>query len=262
MKDTWNGDKFKSITGLQEKIGDELIKQLYFNEYDDVLDAGCGVGDLTFKVADIVKKGSVLGVDKSPSMIKQCYKRLKAKNIRNIRFIVKSICEIDFNNKFNIVFSNSVFHWIKDPKKALDLLFSSLKPSGNIGIQFPLLNSRHPMIMLFTKIVSRLKLEDEYENIELPWYVPTVDDFRSLLEHYKFKEIKVYKKTSEYNYRKSNNLYNSFDSAALKILTSTLSEENKELFKSEMKKEIENLTELNKHNINFDRIYAFGYKKF
>ncbi len=261
MKDTWESNKFKSIAGLQENVDNELINQLNFNEYDDVLDAGCGVGNLTFKVAELVKKGTVLGIDSSPSMIEQCNKELKMQNAQHVHFMVKSISDINFTNQFNVVFSNSVFHWIKDPKKALDLLFCSLKPGGQIGIQFPLLNSRHPMMMLFTKVVSRLKLEEEFRDWEFPWYVPTVDAFKNLLKQYDFKETKVYKKASEYNYGKSSNLYNSFDSAALKILTSILPEEKKELFKAEIKKEVEIIKESNKHIINFDRIYAFGYNK-
>ena len=261
MKDNWDSNKYTTIADMQKNISNELLEQLRFNENDHVLDAGCGVGNLTFKVAEFVKKGHITGIDSSPSMIEKCNEKLKTKNISNIEFIVKNITEIDFINEFNVVFSNSVFHWIKEPKKALDVLYRSLKPGSCFGIQFPVLDSHHPMIAICEKTIKKLKLEEEFQNWDFPWYVPTLIDFKSLLEQYNFEEVKVYKKTADYHYGNSHNLYNSFDSAGLNMFTSILSEEKEIIFKSEIKKEIESLEDSNKLNIRFERLYAFGYNK-
>ncbi len=99
------------------------------------------------------------------------------------------------------------------------------------------------------------------DNWEFPWYVPTSDDFRSLLEQYNFEQVKVYVKTTDYNYGNSLNLYNSFDSAGLNMFTSALSEEKGRIFKSEIKKDIESHKNANKLNISFERLFAFGYQK-
>jgi len=261
MKYDWNSNKYTTISDLQEKVSNELIEQLSFNENDQVLDAGCGIGNITFKVAEIVKKGHVLGIDSSSSMIERCNENLKIINTSNFKFIVKSITAIDFTNEFNVVFSNSVFHWIKETKKALDLLYRSLKSGGSIGIQFPLLNSQHPLIRICEKVITKLKLEKEFQSWDFPWYVPTLDNFKNLMGEYNFEKVNIYQKTTEYNFHKSVNVYNFFDSVGLNLYTSRLSKEKEKIFRSEINNEIERLQDLNKLKIRFERLYAFSYNK-
>jgi len=261
MKDNWDSNKYASIANIQENVSKKLIEQLSLKENDRVLDAGCGVGNITFKVAEIVKGGHVVGIDSSSSMIEKCNESLKTKNISNINFIRKGITEIDFSDEFNVIYSNSVFHWVKEPQKAMDLIFQSLKLGGNIGIQFPLLNAKHPMNVIFNQVVARLNLEEEFKNWEFPWYVPTMEKFKNLIEQYNFEEIKVYTMNTEHNNINSSKLYNSFNSAGLNMFTSILSEEKGKILKQEIKKEIETLKELGKQKISFERLYAFGYHK-
>ncbi len=261
MKFNWNSNKYTTISDLQEKVSNELIEQLNFNENYKVLDAGCGIGNITFKVAEIVKKGYVLGIDSSSSMIERCNENLKTTNTSNVKFITKSIIKIDFANAFDVVFSNSVFHWLKETEKALDLLYRSLKPGGSIGIQFPLLNSQHPLISTCENVITKLNLEKEFQNWDFPWYVPTPDSFKYLMRKYNFEKFNIYQKTTEYNFHKSANVYNFFDSVGLNLYTSKLSKGKEKIFKSEICKEIERLKDLNKLKIRFERLYAFSYNK-
>ena len=261
MEFNWNSNHYTKISDLQEKFSNELIEQLNFDENDRILDAGCGIGNITFKVAEIVKKGHILGIDSSPSMIEKCNENLKTKNILNVNFITKSLTKIDFTNEFNIVFSNSVFHWIKETEKALDLLYRSLKLGGCIGLQFPLLNSQHPLISICKKVIAKLKLEKEFQNWDFPWYVPTLDSFKHLMRKYNFEKINIYQKATEYDFQKSINVYDFFDSVGLNLYTSRLSNEKEKLFKSEIYNEIEKLKATKKLKIHFERLYAFGYNK-
>jgi len=261
MEYNWNSNRYTKTSDLQESVSNELIENLNFNENDRVLDAGCGIGNITFKVAETVKKGHILGIDNSSSMIEKCNENLHTKNVSNVNFITKSLTEIDFTDEFNIVFSNSVFHWLKESEKALDLLYKSLKIGGSIGIQFPLLNSQHPLITICEKGITKLKLEKEFQNWDFPWYVPTLDKFKYLMRKYNFERFKVYQKTTEYDFHESINVYNFFDSVGLNLYTSKLSKEKEKLFKSEIYNEIERLKDLNKLKIRFERLYAFSYNK-
>ncbi len=261
MKFDWNSNKYTTISDLQEKVSNELIEQLNFNEKYQVLDAGCGIGNITFKVAEIVKRGHVLGIDSSSSMIERCNENLKTTNASNVKFITKSITETDFTNEFNVVFSNSVFHWLKETEKALDLLYRGLKPGGSIGIQFPLLNSQHPLISTCENVITKLKLEKEFQNWDFPWYAPTLDSFKYLMRKYNFEKSNIYQKTTEYDFHESINVYNFFDSVGLNLYTSKLSKEKEKIFKSETYNEIERLKDLNKLKIRFERLYAFSYNK-
>ncbi len=79
MKFNWDSNKYTKISDLQEKVGNELIEKLNLKEDYRVLDAGCGIGNITFKVAEIVKNGHVLGIDSSSSMIKKGNNKVKFK---------------------------------------------------------------------------------------------------------------------------------------------------------------------------------------
>ena len=236
MKDNWDSNKYSTIASLQAQVSKKLIEQLNLKENDRVLDIGCGIGNLTFKVAEIVKKGHVVGIDSSSSMIKKCNESLKTQNISNINFIQKGITELDFLNEFDVIYSNSVFHWVKEPKRAIDLMYKSLKQGGT------------------------LSLKEEFENWEFPWFVPTLHEFKNLFEQYNLEKIKVYTKNIKHKNINSSKLYNSFDSAGLNMFTSILSLHKEKIFKAEFKKEIENMTVSNQSTINFERLYAFGYK--
>jgi len=261
MKDNWDSNKYSTIANLQAQVSKELIEQLNLKETDKVLDVGCGVGDITFKVAEIVKSGHVVGIDSSSSMVEKCNESLKTKNISNINFVQKGITELNFSNEFDVIYSNSVFHWVKEPKRAIDLMYKSLNQGGTLSIQFPLLNDAHPMIVIFSKVIEKLNFKEEFKNWEFPWFVPTLQEFKNLMKQYDFENIKVYTMNIEHNNINSSTLYNSFDSAGLNMFTSILSSQKEEKFKAEFKKEIENFTESSILNISFERLYAFGYKK-
>jgi trans-aconitate 2-methyltransferase len=261
MKDNWDSNQYATVAGLQKRINEELLGQLFFNETDQVLDAGCGVGYLTFQVAEKVKKGRVLGIDSSESMIKKCNEYRKNHNIQNVRCITKNITAIDFASEFHVVYSSSVFHWVKETEQALETLYRSLKPGGSLGLQFPLLNQKHPFMVTTQQAIRNLKLEKFYENWEFPWYVPALEDFRNHFNRYGFQETKVYKENPAIDFQSAEKLFKSFNAAGLELFTQRLPEAEQGHFKKEVFSAIEKLKKNNRLIVHFERIYAFGYHK-
>ncbi len=104
MKYDWNSNKYTTISELQEKVSNELIEQLSFNENDHVLDAGCGIGNITFKVAKTVKSGHILGIDSSLSMIKRCNENLNATNTSNVNPHCVTFSENQIKSVDNLIF--------------------------------------------------------------------------------------------------------------------------------------------------------------
>ena len=93
------------------------------NGNEEILDLGCGDGSLTEQLAQLVPNGSVLGIDASNGMITTAQKRVK----QNLVFMKMDINMIDFQNKFDVIFSNATLHWIKDHKRLLKNAFIALK---------------------------------------------------------------------------------------------------------------------------------------
>lgn len=261
MNFDWDGNKYEALSALQARASSELIHRMQFTESDQVLDAGCGVGNITLKVAEMVQIGHVLGIDSSPSMIAKCNERLQRKEALNVQFQVMNLLEIDFTNEFTKIISNSVLHWIKEVPKAIKLLHESLKLGGMLGIQFPLLNARHPLVFLANYAISNLSLEHEFKDWDFPWSVPTVVDFKELLGQYPFEKVKVYQKTTNFDFGDSKNMFAFLDSVGLNKYITHLSIEDGSKFRSQVFTQIQTLQERKKLRIPFDRLYAFGFGK-
>jgi SAM-dependent methyltransferase len=93
-----------------------MVSHLKFKSSDCVLDAGCGVGYASLKIAGKVK--DIQGFDFSPESIKVFQRTLAEKNIKNVRVKVGDLT-LPFSygdNSFDKIISNQVLSYI-DPEK-------------------------------------------------------------------------------------------------------------------------------------------------
>lgn len=96
------------------------------------LDVGCGMGRNSFwPLTYGALEGVSIDVDeRSLSAAKKlCLKKFKNVTIRNL-----SAYEIDYKNKFDIVFSIGVIHHLEFPEIALKKMVESAKPNGQVLI--------------------------------------------------------------------------------------------------------------------------------
>jgi trans-aconitate methyltransferase len=143
MNFDWDASKYASISDLQAEMGQMLIDKLQFQTHYRILDIGCGVGNLTIELAFRCNQGSVLGIDASSSMIEQA--KTQASDVSNIEFRVLDAEHIQFQQEFDVVFSNSALHWVSKSETILLAIRKALKPDGRIALQFPLLNDQHSL---------------------------------------------------------------------------------------------------------------------
>ncbi|MDA8090609.1 MAG: methyltransferase domain-containing protein [Nitrospiraceae bacterium] len=101
MTFNWDASKYASLAGLQAEAGERLIKALRIQSHESVLDIGCGVGNLTLKLAALAREGLVLGIDASPSMIEKAKELAKRSNRRNIEFQVMGLAQAGFQGRFD-----------------------------------------------------------------------------------------------------------------------------------------------------------------
>jgi len=96
--------KYEDYSSVQRSAGELLLKLLEIGNNDDVLDLGCGVGNLTRKIRKMTK-GKVVGIDLSKEMIREAIE--KSRNL-DIAFEVKSAEELDYKNRFDLIFCISM----------------------------------------------------------------------------------------------------------------------------------------------------------
>jgi len=117
----------------QFEQGKLLISSLNIAEGECVLDIGAGTGRLAAYVAGIVGPcGRTVAIDPLPLRIEIA----KTKADGNFEARVgraEDLCEFS-NETFDVVYLNSVFHWVEDKPRALAEILRVLRPGGRLGM--------------------------------------------------------------------------------------------------------------------------------
>ena len=177
-------DKYEEIATIQKAASKTLLDLLNIQKEDDVLDLGCGPGHLTEQIRKITN-GRVVGVDKYPGMISQA----KGRANKNIEFLVSAAEDITFKNEFDIIFSNSAFHWFPNPQKALDNCFRALRAGGKIGLQCPATNNAAPTILKAVDAIrNKPKIKRNFAHLRPVWFfLDSIEEYYAFFERSDFK---------------------------------------------------------------------------
>lgn len=229
---SWNAEEYSKANSIQNSAGERLIRSAAFLPGMSVLDAGCGNGSLTFCLAGKVPQGRVTGIDSSASMIQKAKSAMRDQVVKNIEFRLCGINEIEYREQFDLVFSNSVLHWVSDIKDGLLKLFTALKRNGILKVQFPLLNKEHPLVRYAAGAIRELDLADHYDGWVFPWYVPeSSEEFIRKLKDSGFTDIKVTPAADDFSFASANEVFQHFHSVGLDLYAAPLSiTERKEFF--------------------------------
>ncbi len=183
----FDGEKYKTASKHQKEWGNSLISELSLNGDEAILDLGCGDGGLTEQLAQLIPNGTVLGIDASTGMIATAQNRVKP----NLKFMKMDINMIDFQNKFDVIFSNAALHWVKDHKKLLKNAFKALKDDGVILWDFAGDGNCSNFFGVIREIIQSDKYKKYFKNFEWPWYMPTKNDYTQIVADSGFSNYNI-----------------------------------------------------------------------
>ncbi|MEW5801681.1 MAG: methyltransferase domain-containing protein [bacterium] len=168
---------------VQRPAAETLLNLLEIKEHDDILDIGCGVGNLTRKIREL-SKGRVVGIDPSEKMIAEARSRQA-----DITFHGESAETMDYHNCFDVIFCNSAFQWFRNPQKALLNCFNALRKNGRIGIQSPAKRVYCPhFIGAIDKVTEDPRTRDIFACFREPWiFFETAEEYTHFFENAGFK---------------------------------------------------------------------------
>lgn len=258
---SWNDipNQYSNAIRSQAFIGEDLLDTISFHETDRVLDAGCGVGNLTLEIARRVPKGSVTGMDISPSRIGECEKLFQREQVNNGSFYDGRIEDLSEEESYNIIFTNAVLQWISSMDLAARNFYRALCPCGVLAIQFPLLNDRHPMMKFPHRAISRMGLEPCFEDFVFPSYVPTEEELRNVLEDAGFGNILIRPSTTTFSFPTPEKLFDHFKNVGYSRFADPLPEEQREAFLLQVLEEIKK--DYDEHVPQYcDRYFAYAVK--
>jgi arsenite methyltransferase len=123
---------YERVSTRQFNHGKVLISALAPRPGERVLDVGCGTGRLGDYVAGLVAPGGeVFGIDPLPL-------RVDIAARKNARFHASVGRAEDLSRfgdaSFDVVYLNSVFHWIEDKSRVLAEVRRVLQPGGRFGV--------------------------------------------------------------------------------------------------------------------------------
>lgn len=121
--------------------GRVLISLLKVEKGEMILDVGAGTGQLGAYVAQLVgSTGRVVGVDPLAARVDIARSRSTG-NFETRVGRAEDLSQFP-DCTFDVVYLNSVFHWINDKPRGLKEIFRVLKPGGRVG--FNTTNPQHP----------------------------------------------------------------------------------------------------------------------
>ena len=130
---------YSQLNKPQYDAGCDFIRSLNLSKGAKVLDMGCGTGEVTKFIADVVgQDGEVVGVDPDEARIKIAQEKFK--DVENLTFLVgNSVTGFPHarDEFYDLHFSSGVFNWVLGEEKKLYIqkAYQCLKSGGCIAIQ-------------------------------------------------------------------------------------------------------------------------------
>jgi len=173
----WDAGLYDDKHSFVWKLAAGVLELLDAQSGERVLDLGCGTGHLTAKIAET--GAHVMGVDRSPEMIRQAREKYPA-----LRFEVMDAREISLNETFDAVFSNATLHWIREPEGVIAGIKKSLRPGGRFVAEFGGKGNTEELVKALGRAWERLGLTGPAPH---PWYYPGIPEYTGLLEKHGFE---------------------------------------------------------------------------
>lgn len=136
MPRDWDAQTYDRVADPMARWGLAVLDRLPLQGDERVLDAGCGSGRVTERLAERLPNGRVIALDGSSSMVDAARERL-ARFGERIEYVVADLgAPLPIEGDLDAVLSTATFHWVPDH----DVLFANLaavtSPGGWLVAQF------------------------------------------------------------------------------------------------------------------------------
>lgn len=173
----FDGQRYRQASAHQKEWGSRLIAELSLTGEEHILDVGCGDGALTAALADLVPRGSVVGIDASTGMVEAAQSHERP----SLSFRVLDVTDADFCEEFDLIFSNAALHWIKDHVKLLSILHRALKEGGVLKVNFAADGNCSTLNRIAREFMDSDEFREGFADFQWPWYMPTIDAYERLI---------------------------------------------------------------------------------
>lgn len=130
----WNPSQYERFRDERKRPFFELLARVDAAAPAQVVDLGCGTGDLTLALAERWPSAQVVGVDSSEEMIAEARRR---PTLDRVRFELADLEDWTPSTPVDVMISNAALHWLPDHATLLRRLVPLIAPGGVIAFQIP-----------------------------------------------------------------------------------------------------------------------------
>jgi ubiquinone/menaquinone biosynthesis C-methylase UbiE len=140
--EAWDGPLYDRFVQFRHLLaaglgvhGEEALRLAPPRPGERVLDIGCGFGDSTQRIAELVgSSGAALGVDASPRFIETATREAEEAGIANARFAVVDVETTAFEERFDMAYSRMGTMFFSNPVVAMGNVCAALEPDGRLAM--------------------------------------------------------------------------------------------------------------------------------
>jgi trans-aconitate 2-methyltransferase len=131
----WDANVYNKFKAERFQPFYDCLNLLERRQMLDVLDLGCGTGELTRKLAnELPVAKEVLGIDSSADMLVN----VDTYGSETVRFQNNSIeSQLGEDRNWDLIFSHAALQWVPDHKSLFSKIITRLKPGGQLLVQMP-----------------------------------------------------------------------------------------------------------------------------
>ncbi len=175
MAQTWDAEAYGQNGAFVHGLAGGVLEWLAPQPGEQILDLGCGDGQLTARIA--ASGASVTGLDTSPQMA-------AAARSRGIEVIEGSAESMSYpEHSFDAVFSNAALHWVRDQDAMLAEVRRVLKSGGRFVAEMGGHGNIAAIRVTMMAVLAGHGFDGREDNVN---YYPTPDAYTRRLERHGF----------------------------------------------------------------------------
>lgn len=159
----WNPEQYERFKAERAQPFRDLLALIEHRPRMQIVDLGCGTGELTRELHEHLGAQETLGIDDSETML------LRSGPLQSemLRFEKGDIEAYVTDRPYDLVFSNAALHWLPDHEKLFARLAHFLTAHGQMAVQMPA-NDDHPSHALAAAVAEEMGVEPRREHVLAP----------------------------------------------------------------------------------------------